>query len=127
VSNFILFIAAPCSGIANICMLTGLVISFYYSAQDLPNISERHLVPQNIHQLPLFFGTAVFAFEGIALVLPLQNAMKKPDNFGKCLGVLNVGMVFICMIFTSFGCIGYWKYGDETEGSLTLNLPTDQM
>jgi solute carrier family 36 (proton-coupled amino acid transporter) len=108
-------------------MITGLIISYYYSAQDLPNIRERNYLPPSLHQLPLFFGTAIFAFEGIALVLPLQNAMKSPKNFGKLFGVLNVGMVFVTAIFISFGTIGYWKFGEATEGSLTLNLPTHEM
>lgn len=109
-------------------MITGLIISYYYSAQDLPSITERRFLPKDLlHQLPLFFGTAIFAFEGIALVLPLQNAMKKPQSFSKVLGVLNVGMVFVTGIFISFGAIGYWKYGEDTEGSLTLNLPTNEM
>lgn len=75
----------------------------------------------------MFFGTAMFAFEGIAVVLPLQNAMKKPKNFSSFFGVLNVGMVFVTVIYISFGAIGYWKYGEETEASLTLNLPTNEM
>lgn len=108
-------------------MITGLIICYYYASQDLPDISERHFLPPSLHQLPLFFGTAIFAFEGIALVLPLQNAMKKPTNFSKLGGVLNVGMVIVTAIFISFGAIGYWKFGEDTEGSLTLNLPTNEM
>lgn len=108
-------------------MITGLIITYYYSSQDLPPITERNFMPPTLHSLPLFFGTAIFSFEGIALVLPLQNAMKKPRNFSKLLGVLNVGMVFVTAIYISFGAIGYWKYGDETQDSLTLNLPTNEM
>lgn len=107
-------------------MITGIIITYYYAVQDLPDFRERNYT-STLHQLPLFFGTAIFAFEGIALVLPLQNAMKVPRNFSKCFGVLNVGMVFVTFIFLSFGGIGYWKYGEDTQGSLTLNLPTDQM
>lgn len=108
-------------------MITGLVISYYYAAQDLPPITERNLWPTDYQRVPLFFGTAIFAFEGIALVLPLQNAMENPKSFSRYLGVLNVSMVFITGIFISFGAIGYWKYGEDIEGSLTLNLPTDEM
>jgi solute carrier family 36 (proton-coupled amino acid transporter) len=109
-------------------MITGLVICYYYSAQDLPAITERNFIAPNLlHSLPLFFGTVIFAFEGISLVLPLQNAMKKPENFSAVVGVLNVGMVFVTGIYVSFGAIGYWKYGEATEGSLTLNLPTDEV
>ncbi|CAO1388535.1 unnamed protein product [Diamesa tonsa] len=117
---------APCSALANVCMITGIIITYYYAVQDLPDFRERNYT-SSLHQLPLFFGTAIFAFEGIALVLPLQNAMKVPRNFSKCFGVLNVGMVFVTFIFLSFGGIGYWKYGEDTQGSLTLNLPTDQI
>lgn len=108
-------------------MIVGLVISYYYSAQDLPRITERNFIPTDYHRLPLFFGTALFSFEGIALVLPLQNAMKKPESFSKLCGVLNIGMFIVTGIFISFGAIGYWKFGEETQGSLTLNLPTDEM
>lgn len=108
-------------------MITGLFISFYYASQDLPNVNERDFVPSDIRKLPLFFGTAIFAFEGISLVLPLQNAMKDPREFSKPAGVLNIGMTFVTFIFISFGMIGYWKYGDATEASLTLNLPQHEM
>ncbi|KAL7010579.1 hypothetical protein ACKWTF_006281 [Chironomus riparius] len=118
---------APCSGIANICMITGLTISYYYSSQDLPPISTRDFIPSDFRTLPLFFGTTIFAFEGIALVLPLKNAMKQPQSFSKVFGVLNVGMVFVTAIFISFGTIGYWKYGEDTAASLTLNLPIDEI
>lgn len=116
----------PLSGVASVCMIAGIVITYFYASQDLPPITERHFVPASLHSLPLFFGTAIFSFEGIALVLPLQNAMKKPKMFARSLGVLNVGMVFVTAIYISFGAIGYWKYGDETRDSLTLNLPTNE-
>ena len=53
--------------------------------------------------------------------------MKKPKNFSKTFGVLNVGMVITTFIYISCGFIGYLKYGEKTEASLTLNLPKDQM
>jgi proton-coupled amino acid transporter len=69
----------------------------------------------------------MFAFEGIALVLPLQNAMKEPKKFVGLLGVLNVGMVVVSIIYVVIGFVGYWKYGEATAASLTLSLPVDQM
>lgn len=53
--------------------------------------------------------------------------MRKPNQFDKSFGVLNIGMVFVTGIFISFGFLGYWKYGELTEPSLTLNLPSDEM
>lgn len=80
----------------------------------------------SIHQLPLFFGTAIYLFEGIGLVLPLKNAMKKPEDFSRPMGVLNVGMVILTVVFIAFGVVGYWKYGEDVESSLTLNLPAGE-
>ena len=115
-----------CSALANVCMVSGIGITTYYSVQDLPSLSERHFVA-SLDQFPIFFGTAIFAFEGISLVLPLQNEMREPKNFAKPFGVLNVGMVLVTTIFTTFGLFGYLKYGENIEGSITLNLPHDQL
>lgn len=115
---------APCSVIASACMLIGTGITLYFSVGDLPSPSERNFVA-SWETMPLFFGTTLFAFEGISLVLPLQNAMKVPRNFHRPAGVLNVGMCFVTFLFTGLGCLGYLKYGDKVEGSLTLNLPED--
>uniref|UniRef100_A0A182KBU4 Amino acid transporter transmembrane domain-containing protein n=1 Tax=Anopheles christyi TaxID=43041 RepID=A0A182KBU4_9DIPT len=115
-----------CSLAANVFMTLGIGITFYYASQDLPPLAERHLVGR-LEQLPLFYGTAIFAFEGIALVLPLQNEMKHPADFGKPCGVLNIGSTFIILLFTSFGFAGYWRWGEAVQGSLTLNLPDNEI
>jgi len=58
---------APFSMLANLLMAAGVGITFYYVFIDLPSIHDR---PQftSLHQLPLFFGTAIFALEGIGVV-----------------------------------------------------------
>lgn len=112
---------APLSTIANVCMATGVILTFYFASQDLPDITKRRYVGE-LKTLPLFFGTAIFAFEGIALVLPLKNAMKKPKLFSRPSGVLNVGMVFVASLFICVGFMSYWQWGEGIRGSVTLNL-----
>lgn len=58
---------APLSTIANVLMILGIVITLYYTTQGLPELKEREFVG-SWSTLPLFFGTALFAFEGIGLV-----------------------------------------------------------
>lgn len=58
---------APFSTVANICMAIGIGVVFYYVFQDIPNITERKYIGE-LETIPLYFGTAMFAFEGIALV-----------------------------------------------------------
>lgn len=103
-------------------MAAGVTLTLYFAFQDLPDITERRAFG-NPKDLPLFFGTAIFAFEGIALVLPLKNAMKKPKLFSRPSGVLNVGMVFVASLFLTVGFVSYWKWGELVKGSVTLNLP----
>lgn len=67
---------APFSMFANICMTVGVAVVFYYALQDLPQITERDFVGE-LNNIPLYFGTAMFAFEGIALVSYIKPNLKK--------------------------------------------------
>lgn len=58
--------------------------------------------------------------------MPLENEMKNPRRFGSAFGVLNCAMLPITLLYTFVGFFGYLKYGNETKGSITLNLPTDE-
>ncbi|XP_073950223.1 proton-coupled amino acid transporter-like protein acs isoform X1 [Choristoneura fumiferana] len=111
----------PFSTVANVLMAAGVSAVVYEAAQGLPAPSERDYIA-DWRQLPLYFGTAVYAFEGIGLVLPLKNEMRRPEQFQKTFGVLNVGMVVVGGIFITVGFLGYLKWGDDVAGSLTLNM-----
>jgi proton-coupled amino acid transporter len=57
----------PLSLFANFAMTVGIAATLYYISQDLPAPSIRaYLAPWT--KIPLFFGTAIYAFEGIGLV-----------------------------------------------------------
>lgn len=58
---------APLSMVANVCIVMGVVITFYYTTQDIPPLSSRLYVAP-LSKIPLFFGTAIFALEGIGVV-----------------------------------------------------------
>lgn len=117
---------APFSMIANLLVGTGMGITVYYLFQDMPSISERSPFA-GFERLPTFFGTAIFALEGIGVVMPLENNMKTPTHFIGCPGVLNTGMFFVVSMYAFVGFTGYLKYGPNTESSITLNLPDDQV
>ena len=53
---------SPVSMMANILQFTGLAITFYYLFQQTPDFSDRKYVA-TWAQLPLYFGTAIYAFE----------------------------------------------------------------
>ncbi|XP_011056048.1 PREDICTED: proton-coupled amino acid transporter 1-like isoform X3 [Acromyrmex echinatior] len=116
----------PVTSIANFLMIAGYIATIYIMSYDLPSIHERRFVA-DWNNLPLFFGTVIYSFEGITLVLPLMNEMKKPSNFNKAFGVLNVGMVIVGVMFVTMGFLSYLKYGDDVAGSVTLNLAPQEM
>ncbi|XP_004509454.1 amino acid transporter AVT3C-like [Cicer arietinum] len=64
-------------------------------------------------------GVAVYAFEGIGMVLPLESEAKDKDKFG---GVLGLGMVIISLLYGAFAALGYFAFGEETQGIITTNF-----
>jgi solute carrier family 36 (proton-coupled amino acid transporter) len=117
---------APFSAVANVFMGIGLLITFYYLTQDMPSISERDLHTSFL-KIPPFFGIVIFAMEAIGVVMPLENSMKTPQNFIGICGVLNQGMSGVTLVYILLGFLGYVKYGDEAKGSITLNLPIEEI
>lgn len=116
----------PFSMIANILISIGMGITMYYIFIDLPSVSERRAIAP-VEHMPAFFGTVIFALEGIGVVMTLENNMKHPKHFIGCPSVLNIGMTIVIALYASVGFLGYLKFGDKTEGSVTLNLPVNEV
>ncbi|XP_050485510.1 proton-coupled amino acid transporter-like protein pathetic [Bombus huntii] len=117
---------APVSMVANIFMGSGLGITFYYLVTDMPSISSVPLFAP-IQDFPRFFSITIFAMEAIGVVMPLENNMKTPQHFIGICGVLNKGMSGVTFIYILLGFLGYARYQDQTLGSITLNLPTEEV
>lgn len=73
--------------------------------------------------LPLFFGTAIYAFEGIGTVLTIKNEMKFPSRFGPWNGIMNTGSILVACAYFGMGFFGFLKYGDEVKSNIAFNLP----
>ncbi|KAI5700543.1 hypothetical protein M8J75_000277 [Diaphorina citri] len=117
---------APFSTLATAITIASFGITLYYVFTDVPSISERN-PGGNLKELPLFFGTVMFSMSAIGIIMPLENEMRSPSKFTSKLGVLNVAMLSIALIYTGFGFFGYLKYGPSTSGSVTLNLPAGDL
>ena len=110
--------------IADVIIVFGLVVIFIYDFGEMANPANatvHHILePAKFASFPMFFGLAVYTFEGIGLVLPIQQSMQEPDQFPR---VLWVGMISLTTLFVSFGLISYLAFGDSTNDMITLNLP----
>ncbi|XP_025408112.1 proton-coupled amino acid transporter-like protein CG1139 isoform X2 [Sipha flava] len=117
---------APFSSIATCMTMVSFTLIFYYIFREAPSFESREPVG-TIKSIPLFFGTVLFAMEAIGMVLPLENEMKNPKRFGSMFGVLNSSMIPISLLYTLVGILGYLKYGEHVKGSITLDLPHDEV
>jgi len=116
----------PFSFLGNFLLAFTIVVVLVYVFQDLPPITD-YSVFGSWKGLPLFFGTALFTYEGISLVLPIHKDMKTPQYFTGFCGLMNVGMIFITIGYVSIAFLGYWRYGDDIKPSIILNLPQDSV
>ncbi|KAL2068729.1 hypothetical protein VTL71DRAFT_15067 [Oculimacula yallundae] len=109
--------------IADAFILIGLLYLYYY---DILTIVRQHGVADIVNFNPrdwtLFIGTAIFTFEGIGLIIPIQESMKNPKKFPPVLGGV---MIIISVVFISMGALSYAAYGSKTETVVILNLPQD--
>ncbi|XP_063705086.1 proton-coupled amino acid transporter-like protein pathetic [Culicoides brevitarsis] len=117
----------PFSMLANIFIVIVFGITLYYMFNEPLVFSDKPLMTSKIATLPLFFSTVIFAMEGIGAVMPVENEMAKPQHFLGCPGVLNTAMFTVIILYASLGFLGYVRFGDEVKGSVTLNLPADDL
>lgn len=110
--------------LANAFIMVGLVTIICFTALEL---LENQLQPgAGVHYLfnkaefSLFIGVAIFAFEGIGLIIPIQESMIYPDHFPR---VLRSVILTISTIFVFVGGLGYITFGKNIDTVILLNLP----
>jgi len=68
----------------------------------------------------IFYGTSVYTFEGIAMVLPMENEMREPHRIGY---VTLLCMTVIVVFITLTGIIGYAAFGNDVDEFVIKSLP----
>ncbi|XP_029724239.2 proton-coupled amino acid transporter-like protein CG1139 isoform X1 [Aedes albopictus] len=115
----------PFSAIANALIITAIGITMFYILKEPITLENKSMWPA-WNTLPAFIGTVMYALLGIEYVLPNENKMKRPEHMlGNC-GVVNVAVCFITALYTIVGALGYAQFGEDTKGSVTLNLPANE-
>lgn len=113
----------PVAILADVFILAGLSYIYYF---DIASLARRGLEPTVVLFNPaaytLTIGSAIFTFEGIGLILPIQSSMKSPDHFEPLLYAI---MALITLVFTSIGLLSYATFGAATATEIITNYPQD--
>jgi proton-coupled amino acid transporter len=113
----------PAALVADVFILLGLAYIYYYDISALAAHGIHKTVRLfNPEHYTLTVGSAIFTFEGIGLILPIQSSMKQPEKFESLLWVI---MLIITVIFTSIGALCYATFGSATHIEIISNFPQD--
>lgn len=107
---------------ADVFIALGLVYLYYYGIRIIAKEGVADVVSFNSSSWTLFIGTAIFTFEGIGLIIPIQSGMADPQKFPRILGII---MIVITAVFVTMGALAYAAFGSKTQTVIISNLPQD--
>ncbi len=111
----------PAALIADVFILIGLGYIYWYDISSLVVDGINPTVDLfNSQHYTLTIGAAIFTFEGIGLILPIQSSMAHPEKFEPLLWVI---MLINTVIFTSIGALCYATFGEATKIEVISNFP----
>ncbi|KAI4860585.1 transmembrane amino acid transporter protein-domain-containing protein [Hypoxylon rubiginosum] len=114
---------SPVAIIADSCILLGVGYIYYYDIAYLAsNGIHESVVLFNSSKYTLTVGAAIFTFEGIGLIFPIQSSMAKPERFEWLLALV---MAIITVLFTAVGALCYATFGETTQIEIINNFPQD--
>ena len=108
--------------IADVFIFLGLIYLAYFDISTLKAKGTADIVNLNPRDWTLFIGTAIFTFEGVGLIIPIQESMRNPSNFPPVLAGV---MIAITVLFIGIGALSYAAFGSATKTVVLLNLPQD--
>ncbi|KAK0615262.1 transmembrane amino acid transporter protein-domain-containing protein [Bombardia bombarda] len=113
----------PAALIADACILVGVTYIYSYDFSALASHGmHESVVFFNPDKYTLMIGSAIFTFEGIGLILPIQSSMAQPEKFE---WLLSAVMLLITVIFTSVGALCYATFGELTQIEIINNFPQE--
>eukprot|EP00357_Protocruzia_adherens_P011689 CAMPEP_0115023116 /NCGR_PEP_ID=MMETSP0216-20121206/32135_1 /TAXON_ID=223996 /ORGANISM="Protocruzia adherens, Strain Boccale" /LENGTH=458 /DNA_ID=CAMNT_0002396291 /DNA_START=49 /DNA_END=1425 /DNA_ORIENTATION=- len=109
--------------IANVAILLGISAIIIFDFIEIQTEAPE-VINFKFATLPLFFGIAVFTFEGIGVILNIKDSMEKPEKFQ---GMLRKTIVVLSCLFIFFAGFSYRAWGEDTKDMITLNLPPGEV
>jgi len=112
----------PFSVMGTLCLIAGIVISFYYFIKDIPHPGRLDAFT-DVLSVPLYCTMFLFALHNMTLCLPLENTMRYPNHLPR---LIIISMLFNAIFYLAFGFLGYNKYPLACD-TVIKNLPLDEV
>lgn len=71
-------------------------------------------------RMPLFYATVIYSFEGVCSLLPVENALARPQKDMPT--VMYVGMLVVTLTYAAVGAVGYVAWPSVSSGSIAADL-----
>lgn len=108
--------------IAEVFIALGLLYIGYFDIHTMATHGVADITNFNPRDWTLFIGTAIFTFEGVGLIIPIQGSMRNPAKFPPVLAGV---MIFVTVLYMLVGALSYAAFGSSTKTVVLLNLPQD--
>ncbi|KAL1839981.1 hypothetical protein VTJ49DRAFT_944 [Mycothermus thermophilus] len=114
----------PLALLADVCIVVGIGYLYWFTTTSLATTGPAEsVILFNPARYTLMLGSAIFTFEGIGLILPIQASMAQPHHFEPLLALV---MLIITAVFTSVGALCYAVFGADTRIEVISNLPRNK-
>ena len=108
------------SALGNVALLVVVIMVLYYSGGEISS-QTGSLAAVRVSTFPLFFGISVFSFAMHGVILSLHETMAQPELLPRiCDGIA----VLVCIVYATFGAVGYAGYRNLVQQSVLSNLPS---
>jgi proton-coupled amino acid transporter len=106
----------------NIMMVTAFISLFYYGSWDLKTKGNHWNEVDFIYpsQFSAVLGSAIFSFEGIGLLMPVQNLTEDKEDFKR---IFKNVMITCAALYSGIGLFAVLVWGDGTQQLVMENLP----
>ena len=105
--------------VADFAIVGGILSLLFFCVRHIATNGTQPVASFRPHTFPLFVGTSVVSFEGVALMIPIKDSMRNQENFKP---VLWKAVGLVCVLYTSVGVLGVLAFGESVEENLLVSI-----
>ena len=76
---------APCSLLADCAHVIGMIVVLKDDMDEFLKPHDKLVLSKGAAALPFLFGVSIYCYEGISMILPLEESMADKSKVRRCL------------------------------------------